>query len=159
MSTHMTPDQRRAYKGYIDDWGRCNFFGEICSVADRTNDVPNYLTKLRVDYLIPFLFIDHKTQAFFYTAYLAEIRSMDVDGEDISYAFGTLYLEKKRLIHVVEIYYDLRPRPIEWRKQGAQFTLKLDEDLIYGLEDDDVVVTEFTVPFGKTALDEVMLIY
>ena len=156
MSTHMTNDQSRAYKRYINDWGRCNFFGEICSVADRTNDVPNRLIKLGVDYLKDFLFIDHNTQAFFYTAYLEEIRSIDVEGDEINHAFGTLYLEKKRPVHVVEIYYDLRPRSIEWRKQGAQFTLELDEDIIYGLEDDDVAVTEFVYPFAKTALAEIM---
>ena len=156
MSTHTIRDQRRAYKGYINDWGRCNFFGEICSVADRTNDVPNRLIKLGVDYLKDFLFIDHNTQAFFYTAYLEEIRSIDVEGDEINHAFGTLYLEKKRPVHVVEIYYDLRPRSIEWRKQGAQFTLELDEDIIYGLEDDDVAVTEFVYPFAKTALAEIM---
>ena len=159
MSTDMTNDQHRAYKKYIDDWGQCNFFGEICSVADRINDVPNRLTKLGVDYLKDFLFIDHNTQAFVYTSYLEKIRSIHVDGEEFNYAFGTLYLEKKRPIHVVEIYNDPRPRSIEWRKQGAQFTLELDEDLIYGLEDDNIVVTEFAVPFNKIALDEVMLIY
>ena len=159
MSTHTIRDQRRAYKRYIDEWGRCNFFGEICSVADRTNDVPNRLTKLGVDYLKDFLFIDHKTQAFVYTAYLEEIRSIDVEGDEIIHSIGTLYLEKKRPIHVVEIYYDLRPRSIEWRKQHAQFTLELDEDIIYGLEDDNVVVTELVYPFAKSALDEVMLIY
>ena len=159
MSTHMTNDRRRAYKEYIDGWGRCNYFGEICSVADRTNDVRNRLTKLGVDYLIPFLFIDHKTQAFYYTAYLAEIHSLDVDAPEINYAFGTLYLEKKCTIQIVEIYYHLQTQEIEWRKQGAQFTLLLDDDLRYGFEDDNVVVTEFTVPFGKTALEEVMLVY
>ena len=158
MSTHTIRDQRRAYKGYINDWGRCNFFGEICSVADRTNDVPNRLIKLGVDYLKDFLFIDHNTQAFFYTAYLEKIRSIDVEGDEINHAFGTLYLEKKGPIHIVEIYYDLRPHAIEWRKQGAQFTLELDKDLIYGLEDDDVAVTELVYPFAKSALDEVMLI-
>ena len=159
MSTHMTNDQRRAYKKYIDAWNLCNYFGIIFSIADRINDVPNYLTKLGVDYLIDFLDIDHKTQAFVYTAYLAEIRSLDVDGEEFNYALGTLYLENKRPIHIVEIYYDLQPHAIEWRRQGAQFTLLLDDDLRYGFEDDNVVVTEFTVPFGKTALEEVMLIY
>lgn len=82
-----------------------------------------------------------------------------MDGEEFNYAFGTLFLDKKRLIHVVEIYYDLRPRSISWRKQYAQFTLQVDDDLKYGLMDDNVVVTEFTVPFGKTVLDEVMLVY
>ena len=109
-----------------------------------------------MDYLKDFLFIDHKTQAFFYTAYLEEIRSIDVEGDEIIHSIGTLYLEKKRPIHIVEIYYDLRPHAIEWRKQGAQFILELDEDLIYGLEDDDVAVTDLVYPFAKTALAEVM---
>ena len=159
MNTYMTDDQRRACKRYIDAWNLCNYFGTIISVADRINDVPNYLTKLGVDYLGDFLYINHKTQAFVYTAYLAEVRSLDVDVPEFNYAFGTLYLEKKCTIQIVEIYYHLQTQEIEWRKQGAQFTLLLDDDLRYGFEDDNVVVTEFTVPFGKTALEEVMLIY
>ena len=156
MSTHMTMDQRRVYKRYIDEWGRCNYFGEICSVADRTNDVAKILTRFGVDYLIDFLFIDHKTQAFVYTAYLAEIRAIDVDSEEFNCGFGTLYLEKKRPTYVVEIYRDLRPQAIDWRKHREQFTLELDEDLIYGLEDDNVAVTDLVYPFAKTALNEVM---
>lgn len=157
MNTQMTMDQRRAYKQYIDEWGSCNFFGEICTDADRTNDVHNRLTKLGVDYLIDYLFIDHKTQAFVYTAYLAEIRTIDVESSEFNHAIGVLYLEKKRPIQVVEIYYAQRPQATDWRKQGKQITLELDDDLRYGFEDENVVITKFTVPFGKTALEEVML--
>ena len=64
--------------------------------------------------------------------------------------------EGKNPIHIVEIYYALRPRATEWRKQGAQFALQLDDDLIYGLED-DVAVTQLAVPYGETALEEVLL--
>ena len=90
-------DQRKAYKRYIDEWGRCNYFGEICSVADRTNDVPNLLTKFGIDYLIDFLFIDHKTQAFVYKAYLEEIRAIEIG--EFNHAIGILYLEKKHPIN------------------------------------------------------------
>lgn len=150
-------DQREAYKGYIDEWGECNYFGEICSVADRTNDILNLLTKIGIDYLIDLLCIDHTTQAFVYKAYLGEIRAIDVEIGEFNHAIGILYLEKKHPSHVVEIYSDLRPQAIDWRMHGEQFTLLLDDDLRYGFEDENVVVTEFTVPFGKTALEEVML--
>lgn len=159
MNTHMTIDQRRAYKRYIDEWGRCNYIGEICSVADRTNDIRNLLTKFGVDYLIDFLSIDHKTQAFVYKAYIAKIHAIDVESVELNHAIGILYLEKKHPIYVVEIYNDLRPQTIDWRKHREQFTLELDRNLLNGLEYENVAITEFTVPFGKTALEEVMLIY
>ena len=124
----------KASKEYIAAWNQCNLFGFVCTVANRTNEVPNYLTKLGVAYLIPYLFIDHQTQAFVYTA----------------------YLRKKHPIHVVEIYNDLHPRSIEWRMPDAQFGLKLEDELKHGF-DENVIITEFTVPFGKTAWKEVML--
>ena len=36
------------------------------------------------------------------------------------------------------------------------FALQLDDDLIHGL-DDNVAVTELVVPFGETALEDVLL--
>ena len=136
METLTTRDQLRAYERYIHAWKLCNFFGIIISVADRINDVPNYLIKLGVDYLIPYIWVDEKTNAFVYKANLG----------------------MKNGIIVVEIYHNLRPQPIEWRLSKAQLALKIEDDLIYGL-DEGVVITEFTVPFLNSALDEAMLIY
>ena len=136
MNTHMTDDQYRAYQKYIDAWELCNFFGIIISVADRINDVPNYLTKLGVDYLMPYIFLNEKTNAFVYKANLG----------------------MKNGIIVVEIYHNLRPQPIEWRLSEAQLALKIGDNLMYGL-DEGVAITELAVPFLNSALDEVMLNY
>lgn len=95
----------------------------------KSNDLGLFLEDL-----IDFLWIDKKTNAFTYYADLG----------------------RKNPIGVVEIYYDLRPRAVEWRKQGARFALQLDDDLIYDLED-DVAVTQLAVPYGETALEEVLL--
>lgn len=62
----------------------------------------------------------------------------------------------KNLIYVVEIYYALHPWTTKWRNRGAQFALQLDDDLIYRLED-DVAVTQLVVPYGETALEEMLL--
>ena len=134
MNTHMTIHQFRTYENLAAHWKNCDHFGIITSFVERINDVPNYLTELGVEDLIPLLWIDEKTNAFTYDADLG----------------------RKNPIHVVDIYHDLRPRAVEWRKQGAQFALQLDDDLIYGLEN-DVAVTQLAVPYGETALEEVLL--
>lgn len=134
MDTNVTAHRLRIYENLAAHWKNCNHFGVITSSIERVNDVPNHLTKLEVEDLIDFLRIDEKTNAFTYDADLG----------------------KKTPTHIVEIYYALRPRSTEWRKQGAQFALQLDDDLIYGLED-DVAVTQLAVPYGETALEEVLL--
>ena len=37
------------------------------------------------------------------------------------------------------------------------FALQLDDDLMYGLDYDNVAVTELVVPFGESALEEILL--
>lgn len=127
-------EEQGVFREYVKAWERCNIFGSICTVADRVNDVPDYLTKLGVAYLIQDLFMDYQTQAFVYMA----------------------NLKKRPSIRIVDIYRDLRPRSIEWRVPNAQFALRLEDELRHGF-DDNVVITEFAVPFGQTAWDEVML--
>ena len=56
----------------------------------------------------------------------------------------------------MEIYHDVHLRGTEWREHNAQIALRLDVDLIDGL-DDNVVVTDFVVPFAQTALEEAIL--
>ena len=99
--------------------GKTAIVSVLLLLLERISDVPNHLTKLRVEDLIRFLWINEKTNAFIYYANLG----------------------RKNPTHIVEIYYALRPQAIEWRKQRAQFALQLDDDLIYGL-DDDVAVTQ-----------------
>ena len=158
MNNHMMKDQHSEYKRYIDQWEDCNYFGEIITIAERTNDVCQYLTKLGADYLIDLLYIDHETQAFVYNAYIAEIRADEVGSEEFNNGFGILFLEKKRPIHVVEIYFNLRPQAIDWRMHREQFVIKIDNDHINGLEYDNVAVTHNVYPFAKTAFNEVMTI-
>ena len=134
MNAYMTVHKLRVYERLAANWKNCDHFGIITSSVERINDIPDHLTKLGVEDLIPFLWIDKKTNAFIYDADLG----------------------RKNPIHIVEIYYALRPQAIEWRKRGAQFALQLDDDLIYGLED-DVAVTQLAVPYGETALEEVLL--
>ena len=134
MGAHMTVHKLRAYESLAANWKNCNHFGTITSSVERVNDVPKHLTELRVEDLIPFLWITEKTNAFIYSADLG----------------------RKNSTHIIEIYSALRPRATEWRKRHAQFALQLDDDLIDGL-DDDVAVTQLVVPFGETALEEVLL--
>ena len=135
MDIFMTIDQRETYVEKLTNaWLYSNYFGVICSDVDRTNDVVVYLDKLGVDDLIPYLLINEKTKAFVYVADLL----------------------RKDPINVVEIYHDWGPRSTEWRKRGAEFALQLDEDLIGGL-DDGVAIPKLVVPFGETALEEVLL--
>ena len=134
MATDMTVDKIRTYERLTSDWKICNYFGIITSSVERINDVRDHLTKLKLEDLIPFIRIDEKTNAFIYNA-------------DIG---------RKCPTHIVEIYYDWDPHGTEWRKRHAQFALQLDTDLIEGL-DDNIAVTELVVPFGETALEEVLL--
>ena len=134
MDTHMKVHKLNAYERLADHWKICNYFGIITSSVERINDVRNHLTQLKVGDLIPFLLINEKTNAFIYNADLG----------------------RKNPIHIVEVYYALSPWAVEWRKQGAQFALQLDDDLMDGLED-DVAVTQLAVPYGETALEEVLL--
>ena len=66
-------------------------------------------------------------------------------------------LGRKYPAYIVEIYYDWNPHGTEWRKRHAQFALQLDDDLMNGMDYDNVAVTELVVPFGETALAEVLL--
>ena len=91
MNTYMTIHQLRIYENLAADWKNCDHFGIITSAVERINDVPNHLTKLEVEDLINFLWINEKTNAFTYSADLG----------------------RKNPIRVVEIYYDLRPRAVE----------------------------------------------
>ena len=97
MNTYRKNDRISVYKGLAADWQDCTHFGTIASFVKRTNDVPMHLAKLGVEYLIDFLLINEKTNAFIYNADLGE----------------------KNLTNIVEIYYDLRPRAVEWRKTGC----------------------------------------
>ena len=134
MEPSVTINQYRGYTKFVVDWNCCTHFGTISSRVDRTNDVPNHLAKLRVTNLIPYLLIKEITNAFVYEADLG----------------------RKNLLHIVEIYHDVRLRGTEWRERNAQIALRLDVDLIDGL-DDNVVVTDFVVPFAQTALEEAIL--
>ncbi len=117
----------------VDAWRQCTHFeGTIVSNVDRINNVPNQLTELGVDYLIPHLLVNEKLQAFVFKAQLG----------------------MKDIIQVVEIYHDMHPRGTEWRVPQAQFALRLDEDLAAGVSD-GVVVTDFVAPFGQTATLEI----
>ena len=135
MTTDMTVNRLKAYKRLASDWKICNYFGIIISSVARINDVDNYLTKLGVDDLLPYVLINEKTKAFVYTA-------------DIG---------RKSLVKVVEIYHDWNPHSTEWRKRHAQFALQLDDDLMSGLDYDNVAVPELVVPFGESALEEILL--
>ena len=118
----------------VADWKDCTHFGTVVSFVKRTNDVPKHLAKLGVEYLIDFLLINEKTNAFIYSADLG----------------------RKNLTNIVEIYYDLRPRSVEWRKQGAQLALQLGDDLSNGFYYENVIITEFVVAYLKTAVEEVL---
>ena len=128
--------QQRDYGMLAAAWNHCNHFGTISSSVDRINDIPCHLVKLDVAHLMPYLLINEKAKAFVYKADLG----------------------RKNLIHVVEIYYDLRPHGTEWREQHARLALLLDVDLADGL-DAGVIVTDFVVPFADTAQREVILNY
>ena len=135
MTTDMTVDRLKTYKRLASEWKICNYFGIITSSVARVNDVSNYLTEFEVEDLIPFIRIDEKTNAFTYDADLG----------------------RKYPTHIVEIYYDSKLHGTEWRKRYAQLALQIDDDLIGGLDYDHVAVTELVVPFGETALEEVLL--
>ena len=122
------------YRKFAADWQDCTHFGTIVSFVERTNDVPKHLAKLGVEYLIDLLLINEKTNAFVYYADLG----------------------RKNLTNIVEIYYDLRPRSVEWRKQGAQLALQLGDDLSNGFYYENVIITEFVVAYLKTAVEEVL---
>ena len=134
MVSLMTFDQYRTYMKYVARWNDCTHFGTIISRIDRINDVPNFLEGLEVAELIPYLLINEKTNAFIYK----------------------IDLGRKYPIRTVEIYHDTRPRATEWRKPNAEIALRLDEDLVAGL-DAGVAVPDFVVPFTNTALAEAML--
>ena len=136
MYYSMVFHRRRAYMEFVAAWRECTHFGTIISRVDRINDVINYLMELGMTDLIPYVLINEKTNAFVYK----------VD------------LGRKQPIQVVEIYHDIRPRSTEWRECSAQIALRIDEDLVVGL-DDNIAVPEFVVPFLDTALEEVMLNY
>lgn len=112
------------------------YYGIVISRVDRINDVPNYLVGLGVDYLIPYLLVNERMNAFIYGANL---------------------VRRKHSTLIVEFYHDTRPRATEWREKHAEIALWLDEDLVEGL-DYDVVVTDFVIPFGRTAHEEAGLI-
>lgn len=101
----------------------------------RVNDVSNYLTELEVEDLIPFIRIDQITKAFTYNTDLG----------------------RKYPTRIVEIYYDSKLHGTEWCKRHAQLALHLDDDLMDGLDYDNVAVPELVVPYGETALEEVLL--
>ncbi len=122
------------YEEMVADWKDCTHFGTVVSFVKRTNDVPKHLAKLGVEYLIDFLLINEKTNAFIYSADLG----------------------RKNLTNIVEIYNDKSPRSVEWRKQGAQLALRIDDDLYNGFYYENVIITEFVVAYLKTALEEVL---
>lgn len=109
----------------------CSHKGTITSHVERINDVPDYLTQLGVDRLIPYLPITEKTGAFVFKADL-----------------GT-----QSVVQVVEIYHQGMPGT-EWRGRHAQFAMQIDNDLDIGLFD-NVAVTNFVVPFAGTLIAEV----
>ena len=65
-------------------------------------------------------------------------------------------LGRKNPIQVVEIYQDMRPRATEWPERHAQLALRLDVDLMDGL-DDRVAVSSFVIPFFQTAQGEAII--
>lgn len=118
----------------VAHWNNCTHFGVIISCVDRTNNVSNCLIRLGVRELIPYLLINEKTNAFIYKADLG----------------------RKNPTQIVEIYHDWCPRATEWREPHAEIAMRMDDDLVDGL-DDGVAVPEFVVPFLNTAMQEVML--
>ncbi|MCE2401002.1 hypothetical protein J4G08_08970 [Candidatus Poribacteria bacterium] len=134
MNTYRRIDRRNLYESFAADWQECTHFGIIASFVERTNDVPKHLAKLGVEYLIDFLLINEKTNAFIYCADMG----------------------RKNLTNIVEIYYDLRPRTVEWRRSGAQLALRLDGDLSNGFYYENVIITKFVVAYLQTALEEVL---
>ena len=134
MNTPMTFNQYKAYMKFVARWNDCTHFGIITSRVDRTNDVRNYLMRFGIADLIVHLWIDEKTNAFIYKA-------------DIG---------RKNPIQIVDIYRDIRPQATGWRERHAQLALRLDADLIDGL-DDDVAVPDFVVPFLQTAQNETII--
>ena len=136
MDYSMMLCRHRTYMEFVTAWRKCTHFGNIISRVDRINDVLNYLVELGLTDLIPYLLINEKTNAFIYKADLG----------------------RKKPIQIVEIYRDTRPRATEWRERYAQIALRIDEDLVDGL-DDNVAIPEFVVPLLDTALEEVMLIH
>ena len=134
MNTYRKNDKISIYEEMIEDWKDCTHFGCITSSVKRINDVPMHLVKLGVEYLIDFLLIDEKTHAFIYSADLG----------------------LKNLTDIVEIYYDKSPRPVEWRKQGAQLALQLDDDLYNGFYYENVIITEIVIMYLQTAIDEIL---
>ena len=111
-------------------------YGIILSRVDRINDVPDYLIKLGGSDLIPYLLVDEKMKAFIY------------DAE---------FMMKKHPVRVVDLYYDFRPRSTDWRERDAEIAVWLDADLIDGL-DDGIAVSDFVIPFGRTA-QSLMTVY
>ena len=134
MDTVMTFNQHKAYMEFVYHWNDCTHFGTIVSRVDRTNDVRTYLRRFGVPDLIPYLWIDEKTNAFIYRVNLGW----------------------KNPICVVEIYRDMRPRATEWRERHAQIALRLHVDLMDGL-DDGVAIPDFVVPFLETAKNEAII--
>ena len=134
MNTYRKNDRINVYEKMIEDWKDCTHFGYITSSVKRINDVPMHLVKLGVEYLIDFLLIDEKTNAFIYRADLG----------------------LKNLTDIVEIYNDKSPRTVEWRKQGAQLALQLDDDLYNGFYYENVIITEIVIAYLQTAMDEIL---
>lgn len=134
MSTSITPNQYEVYMKLIDHWNNCTHFGIVISRVDRMNDIPNYLVKLGVSDLIRYLLVNEKMNAFVYM----------VD------------LGRKNPVQVLEIYHDMRLRATEWRERRAEIAMRIDDDLVDGL-DDGIAIPEFVVPFVTTAMREVKL--
>ena len=134
MDIYSKNEKISVYEEMVAVWKDCTHYGYITSSVKRTNDVPKHLAKLGVDYLIDFILVNEKTNAFIYCADLG----------------------RKNLINIVEIYYDLFPHTVEWRKQGAQLALQLDDDLYNGFCYENVIITEFVVAYLQTALEEVL---
>ena len=134
MDTYRQNDKISLYEDMVADWKDCTHTGTIASSVKRINDIPMHLIKLGVEYLIDFLLINEKTNAFIYSADLG----------------------RKNLTNIVEIYYDLSPRSVEWRKQGAQLALRLDDDLYNGFYYENVIITELVVAYLQTAIEEVL---
>ena len=136
MSASITLNQYKAHMKLIARWNNCTHFGVITSCIDRTNNVPDCLIRLGVPELISYLLINEKANAFIYRADLG----------------------RKNPIQIVEIYHDWCLRATEWREPYAEIAMRIDDDLVDGL-DDGVAVPEFVVPFLNTAMQEVMLNY
>ena len=135
MNTDRKNEKIRVYEQMVADWKDCTHYGYITSNVKRTNDVPEQLIKLGVEYLKDFLLINHTTNAFVYSADLGQ----------------------KYLTDIIEIYYDMVPRTVEWRKQGSQLALKLDDDLYNGFYYENVIITEFVIAHLQTAIEEVLI--